>query len=288
MKVDRLFKSSTISLIWLWLSLFALLPTLLVLITSFLKNDPVHLFRWQFSLQNYQALLNPVYFKVFLHSFCVAGLCSLICLLLSYPFAYLLARLDSKYKSLLLFLVIIPFWTSSLIRTYAIISILKAKGLINTVLLSLGIIHQPLTILYTSTAVIIGLVYSLLPFMILPLYANIEKLDTQFIDAARDLGANTVTTFTRVILPLTLPGIMGGIILVFLPAMSMFYIPDILGGAKSLLVGNLIQNEFLSANNWPLGSAVSMVLTLAMGVLLLLYRRANKIGQYHDEPIGEI
>lgn len=288
MKTDRFFKAGTISLVWLWLFLFALLPTVLVLITSFLKNDPVHLFRWQFSLQNYQDLLNPIYFKVFVHSFWIAGFCSLVCLLLSYPFAYLLARLDSKYKSLLLFLVIIPFWTSSLIRTYAIISILKAKGLLNTVLLALGIIHQPLTILYSSTAVIIGLVYSLLPFMILPLYANIEKLDTQFIDAARDLGANTVTTFTRVILPLTLPGIMGGIILVFLPAMSMFYIPDILGGAKSLLVGNLIQNEFLSANNWPLGSAVSMVLTLAMGVLLLLYRRANKIGHYHDEPIGEI
>ncbi len=288
MRIDRLFKGTTISIVWLWLSVFALLPTLLVLITSLLENDPVNLIRWKFSLQNYQALLNPIYFKVFLHSFCVAGLCSLICLVLGYPFAYLLARLDSKYKSLLLFLVIIPFWTSSLIRTYAIISILKAKGLLNTVLLSLGIIHQPIAILYTSTAVIIGLVYSLLPFMILPLYANIEKLDTQFIDAARDLGANRLTILGRVILPLTMPGIMAGIILVFLPAMSMFYIPDILGGAKTLLVGNLIQNEFLAAHNWPLGSAVSMVLTLAMGVLLLLYRRANKIGQYHDEPIGEI
>lgn len=288
MKVDRLFKGTTISIVWLWLFLFALLPTLLVFITSLLQNDPADLFRWKFSLQNYKALLNPIYFKVFWHSFCIAGFCSLICLILSYPFAYILARLNSRYKSLLLFLVIIPFWTSSLIRTYAIISILKAKGLLNTVLLSLGIIDHPLTILYTSTAVIIGLVYSLLPFMILPLYANIEKLDMQYIDAARDLGANTLTTFVRVILPLTLPGIMGGIILVFLPAMSMFYIPDILGGAKSLLVGNLIQNEFLAAHNWPLGSAVSMVLTLAMGVLLLLYRRANKIGQYHNEPIDEI
>ncbi|MCZ6914823.1 MAG: ABC transporter permease subunit, partial [Rickettsia endosymbiont of Ixodes persulcatus] len=210
-----------------------------------------------------------------------------ICLCLGYPFAYILARLKSKYKSLLLFLVIIPFWTSSLIRTYAIISILKAKGLLNTILLSLGIIHQPLSILYTGTAVMIGLVYSLLPFMILPLYANIEKLDIQFIDAARDLGANTVIIFMRVILPLTLPGIVGGIILVFLPAMSMFYIPDILGGAKSLLVGNLIQNEFLSAHNWPLGSAVSMVLTLSMGLLLLVYRRVNKIGQQY-ESIGEV
>ncbi len=287
MKADRLFKWTNIATIWIWLSLFALLPILLVFITSFLENDPVKLVRWEFTLQNYVALLNPIYFKVFWHSFCMAGLCTLICLCLGYPFAYLLARMKSKYKNLLLFLVIIPFWTSSLIRTYAIISILKAKGLLNTVLLTLGIIHQPLSILYTGTAVMIGLVYSLLPFMILPLYANIEKLDIQLIDAARDLGANTILIFMRVIFPLTLSGIIGGVILVFLPAMSMFYIPDILGGAKSLLVGNLIQNEFLAAHNWPLGSAVSMVLTLSMGLLLLIYRRANKIGQQH-ESISEI
>lgn len=287
MKADRLFKWTNIVTIWLWLSIFALLPILLVLITSFLENDPVKLVSWKFTLQNYFALINPLYLKVFLRSFFIAGFCTLICLCLGYPFAYILARFKSKYKNLLLFLVIIPFWTSSLIRTYAIISILKAKGLLNTVLLSLGVIHQPLSILYTGTAVMIGLVYSLLPFMILPLYANIEKLDIQFIDAARDLGANIATIFMRLILPLTLPGIVGGIILVFLPAMSMFYIPDVLGGAKSLLVGNLIQNEFLSAHNWPLGSAVSMVLTLSMGLLLLIYRRVNKIGQQH-ESIGEI
>ncbi len=287
MNADRLFKWTNIATIWLWLSLFALLPTLLVLLISFLENDPVKLVRWKFTVENYLALLNPLYFKVFLHSFGIAGLCTVICLCLGYPFAYLLARLKSKYKSLLLFLVIIPFWTSSLIRTYAIVSILKAKGLLNTLLLSLGIIHQPLAILYTGSAVIIGLVYSLLPFMILPLYANIEKLDIQWIDAARDLGANTATIFMRVILPLTLPGIVGGIILVFLPAVSMFYIPDILGGAKSLLLGNLIQNEFLAAHNWPLGSAVSIVLTLGMGLLLLIYWRANRVGQQH-ESIGEI
>jgi spermidine/putrescine transport system permease protein len=287
MKADHLFKWANVITIWLWLSLFALLPNLLVLISSFLENDPIKLVHWQFTLQNYLALFNSIYFKVFWHSFYIAGLCTLISLCLGYPFAYLLARFKSKYKSLLLFLVIIPFWTSSLIRTYAIISILKAKGLLNTLLLSLGIIHQPLTILYSGTAVLIGLVYSLLPFMILPLYANIEKLDIRFIDAARDLGANLVVIFTRVILPLTLPGIVGGVILVFLPAMSMFYIPDILGGAKSLLVGNLIQNEFLAANNWPLGSAVSMMLTLSMGLLLLIYKRINDMGQ-HYESIGEI
>jgi spermidine/putrescine transport system permease protein len=287
MKADHVFKWTNMFIVWLWLSLFALLPILLVFLTSFLKNNPSKLINWKFTFQNYINLLNPIYFKVFWHSFSIAGFCTLICLCIGYPFAYLLARVRSKYKNLFLFLVIIPFWTSSLIRTYAIISILKAKGLLNMVLLSLGIIQQPLSILYTSTAVMIGLVYSLLPFMILPLYANIEKLDIRLIDAARDLGANTLIIFTRVILPLTLPGVVGGIILVFLPAMSMFYIPAILGGAKSLLVGNLIQNEFLAAHNWPLGSAVSIVLTLSMGLLLLIYQRANKIGQPYD-AIGEI
>jgi len=287
MKADRLFKWTNLVVVWLWLSVFALLPSLFVFLLSFLENDAVKLVRWKFTFINYLALLNPLYFKVFWRSFCIAALCTIICLCLAYPFAYFLARLRSKYKNLLLFLVLIPFWTSSLIRTYAMISILKAKGLLNTVLLFIGIIHQPLPILYTGTAVIIGLVYSLLPFMILPLYVNIEKLDTQFIDAARDLGANTATIFARIVFPLTWPGIVGGIILVFLPAMSMFYIPDILGGAKSLLVGNLIQGEFLAAHNWPLGSAVSMVLTCGMWLLLLIYWRANKAGQQH-ESIGEI
>ncbi len=285
MKADHIFKRLNLTVVGLWLFLFALLPNVLVLILSFLKTDPVKLVRWQWTLQNYVTLVNPLYFKVFWQSFYMAGVCTLICLVLGYPFAYILARTPFKHKSLLLFLVIIPFWTSSLIRTYAIISILKVKGLLNKFLLSIGLIDHPLSILYTKTAVMIGLVYSLLPFMILPLYANIEKLDGRFIDAARDLGANGQTIFSRIIFPLTLPGIASGMILVFLPAMSMFYIPDILGGAKSLLMGNLIQNEFLAAHNWPLGSAVSMVLTLSMGLLLLIYRRANKVGQNHDQSI---
>lgn len=285
MKTDNLFKRLNLTTVGLWFFIFALLPSILVLILSFLENDPVKLVRWQWTLQNYRTLFDPLYFKVFWQSLYMASLCTFICLLLGYPFAYILARTPFKHKNLLLFLVIIPFWTSSLIRTYAIISILKAKGLLNKFLLTFGFIDHPLTILYTKTAVMIGLVYSLLPFMILPLYANIEKLDGRFIDAAYDLGAKGRTVFSRVILPLTLPGIASGMILVFLPAMSMFYIPDILGGAKSLLMGNLIQNEFLAAHNWPLGSAVSMVLTLSMGLLLLVYRRANQVGQSHDQSI---
>ena len=287
MTFDPVFRRFSIAVVWLWLALFALLPNLLVLVTSLLASDTEKFVRYQLSFKSYLALVDPLYFKVFYHSFLVAGLCTLICLLLGYPFAYFLARIKSKYKGLLLFLVIIPFWTSSLIRTYAIISLLKAKGLVNAVLLSLGIIHQPLALLYTGTAVMIGLVYSLLPFMVLPLYANIEKMDVRFIDAARDLGANATTVLFRVILPLTLPGIVSGVILVLLPAMTMFYIPNILGGAKSLCIGNLIQNEFLAAHNWSLGAAMSMVLTLSMGLLLLVYQWANQVGQT-DESTGEI
>jgi spermidine/putrescine transport system permease protein len=178
-------------------------------------------------------------------------------------------------------LVIIPFWTSSLIRTYSMITMLKPKGVISSILISLGIINKPLALLFTDTSVMIGLVYNLLPFMILPLLTNIERLDKKLIDAARDLGANRFTTFRRVILPLTMPGILSGCILVFLPAMTIFYIPDLLGGSKSILLGNLIQNQFLIAQNWPLGSAISVVFTLLLAVLLFIYWRsmANKDSQ---------
>lgn len=283
MKRKNIFKLVSIGIIWFWLALFALIPNLLVFITSLLEQGDSELIRLQVTLLNYWALFDPVYFKIFLESFYIAGICTVVCLVLGFPFAYILARVQSQYKNILLFLVIIPFWTSSLIRTYAIVAILKTKGIVNSVLLWLGIIQQPLHLLYTSTAVMIGLVYSLLPFMILPLYANVEKLDLRLLDAARDLGANKVTVFLKIILPLTMPGIIAGSMLVLLPAMSMFFIPDILGGAKSLLIGNLIQNQFLAARNWPVGSAVSVVLTLLMCIMLLVYWRANKNGKLNQE-----
>jgi len=252
--------------------LFAFIPTLLVLVTSLLaQSADLELIRLQLTLDNYGQFINTVYFKIFLHSFYLAGSVTLICVILGYPFAYILAKMKNSYKNLLLLLVMIPFWTSSLIRTYAIVIILKTKGILNQVLLYLGFIHSPLQLLYTNTAVLIGLVYSLLPFMILPLYANIEKLDLRLLDAAKDLGASRARIFISIILPLTYSGILAGSLLVFLPAMSMFYIPDLLGGAKSMLVGNLIENQFLAAHNWPMGSTVSIFLTLFMGFLLLAY-----------------
>lgn len=276
MMPDNTFKRFSIIAIWVWLIIFALLPDLLVFITSLLQQGDSELVRLQLTLNNYIALFDTIYFKIFWHSFYLAAICTGVCLLMGYPFAYFLARTESRYKAFLLFLVIIPFWTSSLIRSYAIVAILKTHGILNSVLLWLNIIKQPLHLLYSSTAVVLGLVYSLLPFMILPLYANIEKLDMRLVDAARDLGANKIRVFIKIILPLTLPGIIAGSMLVFLPAMSMFFIPDLLGGAKTMLIGNLIQNQFMAARNWPIGSAVSIILIALMGCMLLVYWRINK------------
>lgn len=270
------FKRGSLSLVWIWLGLFSLIPTLLVLVVSFLSHDGDHLFKLPFTLSNYSQLLNLAYPKTFLRSVYIAGTATLLCLLIGYPFAYIIARTKNRYKGFLLLLVIIPFWTSSLIRTYAIMVLLKAQGLVNHILLALGIIHQPLAILYSDLAVFIGLTYDFLPFMILPLYANIEKLDETLLDAARDLGAKNMRIFLKIVLPLTMPGIMAGIMLVFLPAMTMFYIPDLLGSAKSMLLGNLIENHFLLFNNWPVGAAISIVLILLLCLMLLAYRRFAK------------
>lgn len=275
MKHDGFFKYLSISTIWFWLALFALLPNLLVFIASFLARGQTDFFEYQFSIESYLRLLDTVYLKIFWRSLLLAGISTLGCLLIGYPFAYILARMETRYKSALLCLVIIPFWTSSLIRSYAVVVILKTKGIINSVLLWSGLIHQPLQLLYSNSAVLIGIVYNLLPFMILPLYANIEKLDEGLIDAARDLGANKLTAFMKITLPLTKSGILAGSMLVLFPALSMFYIPDLLGGAKSVLVGNLIKDQFLAARDWPMGSTVSVALTLVMGLMLLIYWRSR-------------
>ena len=276
MKLDFGFRTFSLSIVWLWLILFALLPFCLVVAASFMSHTDTQLIQPILTLQNYLSLNNTIYIRIFEKSFLVAGLATLLCLLLGYPFAYMIARIQNGWKNILILLVIIPFWTSSLIRSYALIAIIKAKGILNSLLMALGIIHQPIAILFTNYAVIIGLVYNLLPFMILPIMTNVERLDDRLVDAARDLGANRFTTFTRVIIPLTMPGIIAGSILVFLPAMTIFYITDILGGAKSILLGNLIQNQFLIAGNWPMGSTLSAVLTLILVSLILIYVWATR------------
>lgn len=263
-------RNITLTLIWVWLLLFVLAPTLMVVVASLLERGESQFVIAEFTIDNFLRLFDPLYFQVFWNSIYLALVTTLICLLLGYPFAWMISRASPRLRPLLLVLVIIPFWTSSLVRTYAMVIILKANGLLNASLLWLGVTDKPLMLLFTEFAVIVGLVYSLLPFMILPLYAAMEKLDLRLLEAARDLGAGRVALFTRVVFPLTLPGVIAGCMLVFLPALGMFYIPDLLGGAKVLLLGNLIKDQFLAARDWPFGSAISVLLLIFMALFMLL------------------
>ncbi|MGL5080002.1 MAG: ABC transporter permease [Microcoleaceae cyanobacterium] len=259
-----------------WLLLFFVLPLLIVLIYSVLERGTYGGVNWTFTGENYQRLANVLYLKVFWRSLTLAIFTTVACLVLGYPLAFFIITRPSRWRSILLLLVIIPFWTNFLVRTYAWMVILRREGIVNSLLVSLQIIDEPLNLLFTPLAVMIGLVYGYLPFMVLPLYATLERLDFTLVEAAQDLGANDLRTFWRVVLPLTQPGIVAGSILVFIPALGAFITPDILGGAKTLMIGNLIQNQFLQARNWPLGSALSTVLMLLVLVPVLWYFRTNR------------
>ncbi len=263
-------KPFSIYFIYTWLILFGLIPIVLIFAVSCLTDNSLHLAALPVTLHNYATLISPLFAKVLWRSAVMAGSATFLCLILAYPLSYILVK--SKYQTLWLFLIIIPFWTSSLIRTYSLISILKIHGLLNTLLLKLHLISEPIVFLYSNFAVMCGLVYNLLPFMVLPIFSNMERFDFCLIEAAQDLGANRWVIFFRVFLPNTLSGVLAGSLMVFLPAMTLFYIPDILGGARSVLMGNLIQNQFLVVENWPQGAAISMVLTLILMVLLCFYR----------------
>ncbi len=264
-------KNFAILLLSSWLLLFVLVPNGLVLAASFLRRDESGFIDWSPTFGNYLRLLDPVYLRVFVHSLWLAFSTTAICLGLGYPFAYLLARLRPGLRPLLLALVVVPFWTNSLVRVYAIRAFLAAKGLVNNMLLALGLIDEPIRLLYTPSAVLIGMVYVLLPFMILPLYSSIEKLDHRLVEAAADLGAGPTQRFANVILPLTLPGIIAGSLLVFMPALGMFFITDVLGGSRELLAGNFLKDQFLDARDWPFGAAASMVLIGLLCLFLAAY-----------------
>jgi len=260
-----------------WLVLFVFLPNLMIFVTSFLTRDDANFVKLVFTLDNYSRLADPLYAEVLLHSLNMALIATLSCLLLGYPFAWCLTKLPERLRPLMLFLLIVPFWTNSLIRIYGLKIFLSTRGWLNDFLLWLGVIEKPFSIMYSSQAVILGLVYILLPFMIMPLYSSLEKLDKPVLEAARDLGANKLQTFIRIILPLTMPGIVAGCLLVLLPAMGLFFVSDLMGGAKNLLIGNVIKSQFLNIRDWPFGAATSVVLTLIMGLMLLIYWRAARL-----------
>ena len=277
MKNTSKFQNVVIATIVGWLVLFVFLPNLMIIVTSFLTRDDAHFVAMVFSWDNYARLLDPLYFSVLLHSLNMAVIATVACLVLGYPFAWFLAKLPARVRPLLLFALIVPFWTNSLIRIYGLKIFLSTKGYLNTFLLWLGVIDEPIRIMYTPAAVIIGLVYILLPFMVMPLWSSIEKLDKPLLEAARDLGAGKVQTFIRIIIPLTMPGIIAGCLLVLLPAMGLFYVSDLMGGAKNLLIGNVIKSQFLNIRDWPFGAATSIMLTVIMGLLLLVYWRASRL-----------
>ena len=270
-------QNAIITLVVGWLALFVLVPNLMIIGTSFLTRDEANLIELTFTFDNYIRLMDPLYAKVLWHSFYMAIIATLLCLVIGYPFAYIVAKMPEKWRPIMLFLVIVPFCTNSLIRTYGLKIVLGTQGVLNKSLMAMEIIDKPIRLMYTETAVMIGLVYILLPFMILPLYSAIEKLDNTYIEAAKDLGANKFQTITKVILPLTMPGIIGGCLLVLLPALGMFYIADLLGGAKNLLIGNVIKSQVLNARDWPFGAATSIALTIAMAIMLYAYYRAGKL-----------
>ncbi|PHM30156.1 spermidine/putrescine ABC transporter permease PotB [Xenorhabdus innexi] len=276
-KSRKPFQNIIITGIVFWLMLFVFLPNLMIIGTSFLTRDDANLVQMVFSLDNYSRLFDPLYAEVLIHSLNMAVIATLCCLVIGYPFAFFLARMPKKLRPLMLFMLILPFWTNSLIRIYGLKMFLSTRGYMNDFLLWAGIIDKPLRLMYTPEAVVLGLVYILLPFMVMPLYSSIEKLDKPCLEAARDLGAGKLQTFIRIIVPLTMPGIIAGCLLVLLPAMGLFYVSDLMGGAKNLLIGNVIKSQFLNIRDWPFGAATSICLTLVMGIMLWVYYRAAKL-----------
>lgn len=273
------FRRVVITLTLGWMAVMVVLPHLLVLLTSFFTPDNQHLAVWPLTLDGYAKVFQTIYLDVFFSSLWLSAVATLICLLLGYPFAFILSKFSPLTRNVLLVVMMLPFWTNSLIRTYAIKLILGKKGIINSALLGTGLIDEPLNMLYTDFAVIFGLVYILLPFMVLPLVSSFDKLSAELIEAAKDLRASAWQRLRYIYIPLTSPGIVAGCLVVFLPAMGMFYVADILGGATNLLLGNVIKNQFLVVRDWPFGSAFSVSLIMIMGLMLLLYYKANRYVQ---------
>lgn len=248
-------------------------PLIYVAVMSFCSIDEYYNVTFKLTLDNYIRLVNTDYLKIYAQSLGIAVVTTILCILIGYPFSYWIARTKSKKKKILYMLVIIPFWTNSLIRIYGWRTFLGTSGWLNSVLMGLHIVKEPVDFLYQTGTTILGMVYCLIPFMILPLYTAIEKLDSSLLEASSDLGAKPVSTFFEVILPLTSSGIFSGSLMVFIPCLGYFFVSDILGGGNSDMIGNLIERQFQSGNNWPLGAALSIILIIVTLILVKLYQK---------------
>ncbi len=261
-----------------WLLAFFVVPNLIMLVYSFMQRGVYGGVEYSVTLEHYSRFAEPLYLTILWRSMAQGLLCTLLCLVIGYPVAYVLAS-AGRWKHILTFLVVLPLWTSVLVRTFAMIFLLRDSGLVNRTLLAIGLIDEPLSLLYTPIAVQLGLLYSFLPFMILPIYASLEKLDPSLPEAAEMLGARPWARFYRVILPLSMPGVIAGSLLVFIPALGSYLQADLLGGAKQMMIGNLVQNQFTIARNWPFGSAISFVMMGVVMVAVLVYLRSRDRGE---------
>ncbi|MAZ82013.1 MAG: spermidine/putrescine ABC transporter permease [Hoeflea sp.] len=272
-----------------FLLVFFFTPLAIMVVYSFLMPGLYGGVEWEFFHLNYGRILgwadtkyekfDPVYLWIFLRSLRLAALTVLTTLLISYPAAFWVSRMRPSLKELSIFLITLPFFVSLIVRLFAWVLILRPTGFLNQALMGIGITNEPVEFLYTDFAVIIGMTYVFIPFMFLPVYASVEKLDNSLLEASADLGANRIQTFRRVVLPATLPGIVGGSVITFIPAFGNFIVPSVLGGAKVVMIGNLIEQQFLSARNWPFGAALAMMVMAAVLVLLIVQVRLSKRGE---------
>ena len=258
-----------------WRVLLVAIPFIYVFAMSFMNKGAYGGVVIGFTLNNFKQVFDPLYLKVFGESLLISALTTILCIIISYPFTYFIAQKTTIKKTVFMAMVIVPFLVSSLIRLFGWINLLRKDGIFNSFLLKIGLIHEPLQLVYNTTGVMIGLVYMLLPFMILPLYSSIEKLDKSLLEACSDLGAKPSTAFLRVTLPLTMPGIFAGSILVFIPSLGYFFVTDLLGGNKIQVIGNIIRNQFITARNWPLGAAISIFLIIITLGLVGLYQKSG-------------
>ncbi|WP_290063392.1 ABC transporter permease [Paraclostridium bifermentans] len=252
----------------IWSALFIVVPLILVLVFSFTVENGDKL---TFSLENYKRLINPIYLKVFLRSIVLAGSSTIICLLVGYPVAYIISKAHISKRNTLILLFILPMWMNFLLRTYAWVAILGKNGILNSFLGLFGI--EPVTLLYTNFAILLGMVYNFLPFMVLPIYTSLSKMDNDLINAARDLGANSFQVFTKVIFPLSVPGVISGITMVFMPAVTTFAISRLLGGGKFMLLGDLIEQQFTVVGDWNFGSAISIFMMIVILISMAVMSR---------------
>lgn len=260
----------------LYLTVFMAVPLLLVLVYAFFQRGRFGGVVWRFTFDNFGRALDEVYLSVLSNSLVIAGITTLLALLLGYPAAYGIAKLPRSWRTVALVLVVLPFWTNFLIRTYAWIVLLNSEGPLNKGLIALGLIDEPLGLLYTPGAVVAGLLYAYLPLMILPLYASIERLDPQLREAAANLGATPWRTFRDVTFPLTLPGVITGCLFVFVPSLGNFVVPELLGGGKTVMVGNLIRDQFLKARDWPFGATLALAVIAFLILLFVLQAWASR------------